>query len=201
MPSLADLPVEFVGSFPDPAHRLSPILPEIAVIGRSNVGKSSLINAVTGRKIARTSATPGKTQHLNVFRFPTFYLIDLPGYGYARLSLVERRRLRRLVHDAMVGRPDLAAVIWLLDIRHPPSKDDLAMRELLAESRRETIVTLTKADKLSRTRAIAAARDRARELDLDPDDIVVTSATARTGVADLRELIVEVAAGPRPHGS
>ncbi len=196
MTRFADLPVEFVGSFPDPAHRLSPVLPEIAFFGRSNVGKSSLINAVVGRRIARTSGTPGKTQHLNVFRFPTFYLIDLPGYGYAKLSLTERRRLQALVHDTIVGRTDLAAVVWLLDIRHPPSSIDLAMRDLLADARREAIVVLTKADKLSRVKRAAAARSRAAELEIDPDDLVISSSTTGLGLDDLRDLVLEAVGGP-----
>ncbi len=195
MASITDLPIEFVGSFPDPRQRLAPILPEIAVLGRSNVGKSTLINAVVGRRIARTSGTPGKTQHLNVFRFPTFYLIDLPGYGYAKLSLSERRRLRALVYDTVVGRTDLAAVMWLLDIRHPPSKDDLAMRDLLAESKRETIVILTKSDKLPQAQRLAAVRARAVDLEVDAEDVVVTSATKGTGLEELGELMLEAVAG------
>jgi GTP-binding protein len=190
VPSLTDLPVEFVGSFPDPRQRLAPALPEVLVIGRSNVGKSSLINAMVGRRIARTSATPGKTQHLNVFRFPSFYLIDLPGYGYAKLSLAERRRLRSLVQDTVAKRHRLATVLWLLDIRHPPSQDDLAMRDLLAEAKRETIVALTKADKLSRAGQTKAIRARAAELEVDLDDVVVTSAARGIGVAELGELLL-----------
>jgi len=187
-----DRTIEFVGSFPDPLQRLAPPLPEIAFLGRSNVGKSSLLNAVAGRRLARTSATPGKTQHLNVFRFPGFYLIDLPGYGYARHSLVERRRLRALVRETVARRRTLAAVVWLLDIRHPVSRDDLEIRELLIEGRREVIVALTKADKLSRVRSLEAARGRARELAVNVDDVVITSATKKSGIEELRDLIDEV---------
>ncbi|MGE0441250.1 MAG: ribosome biogenesis GTP-binding protein YihA/YsxC [Gemmatimonadales bacterium] len=188
---LAPLAVDFIGSFPDPRHRLEPVLPEIAFLGRSNVGKSSLINAVTGRRIARTSGTPGKTQHLNAFRFPEFYLIDLPGYGYARLSQAERRRLRALVDGVIRNRPALAVVVWLLDCRHPPSNDDLAMSELLADAGRETIVVLTKTDKLSQSQRAAAIRARADDLGLDPDLLVPTSSSRGTGIADLGELMLE----------
>lgn len=187
---LRALDVSFVGSFPDPRHRLEPTLPEVAFLGRSNVGKSSLINAVVGRRIARTSATPGKTQHLNAFRFPQFYLLDLPGYGYAKLSLGDRRRLRTLVHETVEGRAGLKAVVWLLDIRHAPSKEDLAMRDLLADAGRETMVVLTKADKLSRSQRLKAAAERAGELEVDADDIVVTSSAEGFGVGDLGEMIL-----------
>jgi len=195
--SLSELPVEFVGSFPDPRHRLTPIRPEVAFLGRSNVGKSSLINAVVGRRIARTSGTPGKTQHLNVFRFPSFYLVDLPGYGYAKLALGERRRLRALVDDTIRGRTDLAAVVWLLDIRHPTTADDHSMYQLLAESRREAIVVLTKVDKLPRSQRLAARRERARELDLEPDDLLLTSSSKGEGIAELASLIEEAVAERR----
>lgn len=198
MTRLTDQTVEFVGSFPDPRHLLAPPLPEIAVLGRSNVGKSSLINALAGRRIARTSGTPGKTQHLNAFRFPGFYLIDLPGYGYARLSLTERRRLRDLVTGVVQQRPTLRTVLWLLDVRHPPSTDDLKIRDLLAEAGREAIVALTKADKLPQAQRSKAVKARAEDLDLDVDDLVVTSSTKRTGIADLDELIQEAVEAGRP---
>ncbi len=192
---LTELAVSFVGSFPDPQQPLDPALPEIAILGRSNVGKSSLINAVVGRRIARTSGTPGKTQHLNAFQFPTFYLIDLPGYGYARLPHGERKRLRALVDGVIGKRPRLRGVVWLLDIRHPPSKEDFTMRDLLADAGRETVVVLTKADKLPRARRAAAIRDRSAELEVAVDDIVVTSSAEGTGISDLGELILEIAAG------
>ena len=130
-----DLPVDFVGSFPDPAVRLSPILPEIAFVGRSNVGKSSLLNALTGRAgLARVSGTPGKTAHVNVFRLPGFYMVDLPGYGFARASKSVREGYRKLVDGYLSRREMLMGVVWLLDVRHMPSKDDIAMQELLIES-------------------------------------------------------------------
>jgi len=185
LPPLTSLPVEFVGSFPDPLHQLVPALPEIAFLGRSNVGKSSLINALVGRRIAKTSGTPGKTTFLNVFRFPSFYLIDLPGYGYARASLAERRRLRRLVDGVVRGRAGLAGVVWLLDIRHPPSKDDIAMGEMLEAWGRQAIVAFTKADKLSRARRLAAERARLEELGPAVVDAVATSSATGTGLPEL----------------
>ena len=95
----------------------------MALIGRSNVGKSSLLNALTGRpELARVSGTPGKTTLLNAFRLPTFYLVDLPGYGFARAGKAARAGYRRLVERYLLERPTLAGVVWLLDIRHDPSK-------------------------------------------------------------------------------
>ena len=158
------LPLEFVGSFPDPLHPLDPPLAEIALLGRSNVGKSSLLNALADhRKLARVSSTPGKTNLLNVYRMPAGYLLDLPGYGWARASKSDRAAFRKLVDGVVGKRASLRGVVWLLDIRHPPSPDDLDMQSLLAENERATLVVLTKADKLAqgeRNRAAAKARSK-----------------------------------------
>ena len=190
----APLPLEFVGSFPDPLHPLDPPLAEIALLGRSNVGKSSLLNALAGRRrLARISATPGKTELLNVYRMPAGYLLDLPGYGYARRSLVERAGFRKLVDGVIRDRPGLTGVVWLLDIRHPPSRDDLAMQDLLEASGRAALVVLTKADKLSRAERARAVRERARELGLTDDDLLPTSITTRLGIEELRDSILAAA--------
>jgi ribosome biogenesis GTP-binding protein YsxC/EngB len=134
---LAGVEIEFVGSFPDPLVRLTPPLPEVAFIGRSNVGKSSLLNALVGRRsLARVSATPGKTTLLNAYRLPRFYLVDLPGYGFARASKVERERHRTLIDRFLRERASLTGVAWLLDSRHEPSKNDQEIQRLLIESGR-----------------------------------------------------------------
>jgi len=183
---LAGADIEFVGSYPDPLVPLEPVLPEIAFIGRSNVGKSSLLNALVGRRrLARVSASPGKTTLVNAYRLAAFYLIDLPGYGFARASKSERARYRQLITRFLRERPTLTAVAWLLDARHEPSKDDREIQQLLVESERPVLAVLTKADKLGR----AAQRERAhaigRALELPDDQVQLTSAQTGLGIADL----------------
>jgi GTP-binding protein len=196
----SELAIEFVGSFPDPLTRLDPVLPEIAFIGRSNVGKSSLLNALTGRKgLARVSGTPGKTQHMNLFRLPTFYLVDLPGYGFAQANKGSRAGYRKLIEGYLGKREQLAGVVWLLDIRHDPSKDDLAFQDLLAESNRPALVVLTKADKLGRQKQQLQARTIAAALGLTAESLQPVSSVDDMGIAELGESIVAaVSAAPLP---
>ncbi len=196
--TLSRLPIEFVGSFPDPLQPLAPPLPEIAFVGRSNVGKSSLMNALVGRKqLARVSATPGKTQLMNVFRLPPCYFLDLPGYGFARASKSARETFRRLLEGVATERASLTGVVWLLDIRHPPSKDDLAIRELLAVSGRPVLAVLTKADKLGRGGQVDAAAARAKELGMAPDELILSSGTTGLGMSDLGDSILALVSGER----
>jgi GTP-binding protein len=190
---LAGVEIEFVGSFPDPLVRLTPPLPEVGFIGRSNVGKSSLLNALVGRrKLARVSATPGKTTLLNAYRLSRFYLLDLPGYGFARASKAERGGYRRLIERFLRERATLTGIAWLLDSRHEPSKADHEIQELLIESGRPALLVLTKADKLGR----AAQRERVRSiggaLGLPEDQIQLTSAHTGLGIGDLAESILSL---------
>ena len=195
---LHGLPVEFVGSFPDPLVRLEPPLPEVALIGRSNVGKSSLLNALVGRPgLARVSGSPGKTTLLNAFRLPAFYLVDLPGYGFARAGKAARAGYRRLVTRYLGERPSLVGVVWLLDVRHPPSKDDLAIQRLLIESGRPVLAALTKADKLTRTAGLARARELAAALGLHEDQVQLTSSRSRQGIPELGLSILDTVGGHR----
>jgi GTP-binding protein len=188
---LAELPVEFVGSFPDPMVRLVPPMPEIAFIGRSNVGKSSLLNALVGRPgLARVSGTPGKTTLLNAFRLPGFYLVDLPGYGFARAGKAARAGYRRMVTRYLQERATLAGVVWLLDVRHDPSKDDFEIQELLAGSGRPVLAVLTKGDKLTRSAQAARAAEVAAALGLQEDQVQLTSSRSRLGIDDLARSIM-----------
>jgi GTP-binding protein len=193
---LHQLPVEFVGSFPDPLVEFDPPLPEVALIGRSNVGKSSLFNALVGRPgLARVSGTPGKTTLLNVFRLPAFYLVDLPGYGFARAGKAARAGYRRLVTRYLGKRPTLAGVVWLFDVRRDPSKDDFEIQDLLIQSGRPVLAALTKSDKLTRTAGIARTRELAAALGLHEDQVQLTSSKSRLGIAELGQSILAIVGG------
>lgn len=129
-----------------------PVLPEYAFIGRSNVGKSSLINLLAGRaNLAKTSATPGKTQLINHFRInKAWYLVDLPGYGYAKISRTEREKWEKMIFDYLVNRPNLVCTFVLIDSRLEMQKVDLWFMERLAELEVPFNLVFTKTDKLKK---------------------------------------------------
>jgi len=180
---------QYIGSFPRADTQLDPPLPEVAFLGRSNVGKSSLLNALVGRRIAKTSGTPGKTRALNVYLIErSHYFLDLPGYGYARAGKAQRAAFRGLLKHALL-REQLRGVVWLLDIRHPPSVDDRVMQDVLAEGAMHVLAALTKGDKLSREQRRIRERDLRGELELPEDQVLVTSARTGEGIAELREAI------------
>lgn len=167
------------------------ILPEVAFSGRSNVGKSSLINRLLGRKaLARTSATPGKTASINFYRLDTMRLVDLPGYGYAKVSDAERRRWDKLIQGYLDADRDLRLVLQLVDFRHPPTKDDRLMIEYFVECGIPFVVVLTKADKLNKTeRAAREAAMAAEFAAYEGIQIVPFSAINGEGVDTLREIL------------
>ncbi|XID93591.1 ribosome biogenesis GTP-binding protein YihA/YsxC [Paenibacillaceae bacterium WGS1546] len=144
---------EFVISAVGPGQYPAEGLPEVALAGRSNVGKSSLINRMLLRRnLARTSQQPGKTQTLNYYRINgELFFVDFPGYGYARVSKSEREAWGRMIEKYLRGREPLKLVLQLVDVRHPPSADDVRMYEWLAHYGIPMIVVATKADKISRS--------------------------------------------------
>lgn len=163
------------------------------MVGRSNVGKSSLLNAVLGRPgIARVSGTPGKTRALNVFRLPTFYLVDLPGYGYAKADKKTRTEIHHMLSGFLGDRPSIAGVVWLLDIRRDPSDEDEEVFSLFGEQQHPVLAVLTKADKLAYGAREKRSRELARMLGLGEDQVQVTSSLTGLGVADLGASILEL---------
>lgn len=169
-------------------------LPEYAFIGRSNVGKSSLINMLTGRKgLAMTSQKPGKTQLINHFIInKEWYLVDLPGYGYARLSKDGRDGLRRMIEDYVLERRELVCLFVLLDARLEPQKIDLEFIEWLGEESVPFALVFTKADKLSKGKLsanISAYKDRLLEAWEELPPLFITSSEERTGREELLNYI------------
>jgi GTP-binding protein len=181
------------------------VLPEVAVSGRSNVGKSSLLNTLLGRKgLARISKTPGKTQILHFFRVnDAFHLVDLPGYGYARVPAKVLHAWRRMMQDYLRNRQQLCGVIQLVDARHPPSRQDHEMIEwLLAEKLAFCLVT-TKMDKLRRGERGRALSQVVHALDLPPEQpLVPYSSRTGEGRSELLDWLMHAiaAAGPQIGG-
>ncbi len=167
--------------------------PEIAFVGRSNVGKSSLLNALLGRKnLAYTSKTPGKTQQLNFFLVDNrFYIVDLPGYGYAKAPKSNRAQWAQLQERYLAERGSLRGVVQLVDSRHPPMDSDVELIERLSALGRPHLLALTKADKLSgngRTQAQRRIDESLSEMGLDRP-VVLTSAETNRGIGALRRWI------------
>ncbi|BBM70824.1 ribosome biogenesis GTP-binding protein YihA/YsxC [Rhodothermus marinus] len=164
-------------------------LPEVAFAGRSNVGKSSLLNALLRAPgLARTSSTPGKTRQLNFYRVnEQLYFVDLPGYGYARTSQQERRLWGRLITRYLQERPTLALVVHLIDSRHPPTPLDEAMMDLMRGQHVPYLIALTKADKVSGNRRAQAVREAERALQARAMEVPIIPTSAHTGLG-LREL-------------
>lgn len=147
-------------------------IPEVALAGRSNVGKSSFINTLLNRKnLARTSGKPGKTQLLNFFNIDDkLRLVDVPGYGYARVSKKEREKWGRMIEEYLTSRENLKAVVSLVDFRHEPSADDVQMYEFLKYYEIPVILVATKADKIPRGKWNKHESIIKKKLDFDPAD-------------------------------
>ena len=166
--------------------------PEVAFAGRSNVGKSSLLNKLLNRRgLAKTSGTPGKTQTINFFDVNNrFYFVDLPGYGYAKVPKALKAKWRRVMTSYLVRREPLRLVVHLLDVRHPPTDNDLDMLGLLEEAQKPTLIVATKLDKLKRAQRASHLRQVRECLDLDEDALVVPfSAVTGEGVRPVWDVI------------
>lgn len=187
--------VEFLGGMAE-RHGWRPdsSLPEVAFAGRSNVGKSSLLNSLVRRKsFARVSRTPGRTREINFFRINNgFVLVDLPGYGYARISKERKSEWQPLIESYLKRTTQLRGMVLLLDIRRDPSDDDRAMLDFLAEVGVPTIVALTKTDKLSKVAARERVAAITRTLRLESEQVIPFSAHSGEGRFEMLEAITDL---------
>ena len=183
---------EFITSAARPPQYPPAGVKEIAFAGRSNVGKSSLINLIVGRKaLAKVSSSPGKTRTINFFNInDEFRIVDLPGYGFAKVSKAEQESWGKMMETYLSKREDLVSVILLVDSRHEPTAQDVQMYEWLQYYGLSGVVAATKTDKISRNeinKNIAVIR---KKLSMDPDDVIIpVSALKRTGVEDLTSIM------------
>ncbi len=171
---------------------------EIAFAGRSNVGKSTLINKIMNRKsLARISAVPGKTATINFYKVDSIRIVDLPGYGYAKVAKSEKHRWADLIEGYLDSERDLRLIFLLIDMRHAPSKDDLQMIHYLVERELPFVIILTKADKLKPTERKRRMAAFAEEIPYFNDiHIVPFSSMTREGVEEIRAMITEIAENP-----
>jgi GTP-binding protein len=178
-------------------------LPEVAFAGRSNVGKSSLLNRLVRRKaFARVSNTPGRTREINFFKVnDRFVLVDLPGYGYARIAKARKAEWLPLIEGYLRQAPALRGVVQLLDVRHTASSDDLQMLDFLADVGVPTIVALTKIDKLRPQELPVRMRELALQLQLDEEQMIPFSATTNAGRDDLAAAVVSLVEQPSWRGA
>jgi GTP-binding protein len=198
--------VEFAGAIGRPGQAPPGTLPQVAFAGRSNVGKSSLINRLLDRhrkQIARVSGQPGKTQEINFYRIAAdlngeadeFFLVDLPGYGFARAPRPVREAWRPLIESYIGKSEDLLGVVQLLDARHDPTPEDLRMIEYLASIEMPTLFVLTKIDKLKNAEREKRTRTLTAQLSLDADQVVPFSSTTGEGRDELLESLRLLLAG------
>ena len=187
--------LEFIGGLAEAGGWRPPSeLPEVAFAGRSNVGKSSLLNSLVRRKkFARVSNTPGRTREINFFKVnDTFVLVDLPGYGYARISKEKRNLWRPMIEGYLRHTSQLRGIVLLLDIRREPTPDDHGMVDFLADLGVPTIVVITKADKLPRAQAAARVQEISGALGLDEEQVILFSSVTGQGRNELAEAVVSV---------
>jgi GTP-binding protein len=193
--------LEFLGGMASPAGwRPEATLPEIAFAGRSNVGKSSLINRLLRRsKAARVSNTPGRTREINFFRINNqFVLVDLPGYGYAKVSKDRKAEWKPMIEGYLRGGQALRGIVQLLDIRHDPTNDDIQMLDFLADVGVPTMIVMTKTDKLTKAQAATRIAAIVASLGLDEDQVIPFSSVTGDGRDDLAEAVMSLVATPAP---
>ena len=179
---------EFIISAVKPAQYPTDNLVEFAFVGKSNVGKSSLINTLTNRrKLVKVSGTPGKTRLINFFLINnSFYFVDLPGYGYAKVAKVEKAKWGSMIEDYLISRPQLQKVALLVDVRHKPSQDDISMYQWIKHFGYEVVIVATKKDKLNRAELVKSNKLIRETLNLAPnEDIINISSLKKIGVEDL----------------
>jgi len=191
-------PIKVTASFVTSLARPGPFpgqgLPEVAMVGRSNVGKSSLINGLTGSRLARTSSEPGRTRLINVFLLnDQVHLIDLPGYGFARVSRDEKARWAAMIESYLTGAQHLKLAAMLVDVRHAPTGDDVAMAGYLRHYNIPFFVAATKADKLSRAAVSRSVPVICRALAVQPWDVVPFSSTTLAGRDQVLSRVLAVA--------
>ena len=184
--------VEFAGAIGRPGQAPPADLRQVAIAGRSNVGKSSLVNAVVGRKrIARVSGTPGKTREINFYLIDNrFFLVDLPGYGFARAPEAVRDAWRRLVEKYLTRNDRLDGLILLLDCRRGVQEPDRQLLDYVSADEIPVLVVLTKMDKLNRSGRTKAVADVKSQLEIPADQVVATSAQTGEGVDVLTESLL-----------
>lgn len=169
---------------------------EIAFAGRSNVGKSTLINKIFQRKsLARVSAVPGKTATINFYALPPLTIVDLPGYGYAKVAKSEKQRWSGLISNYLASDRDLRLILLLIDMRHAPSKDDLQMIDFLIECELPFLIVLTKADKLNKTEREKRMKAFQTEIPyFSQIHVIPFSSMTREGVREVQAVLEEIAA-------
>ena len=180
----------FEASYGTVAQLPEPTTPEVSFVGRSNVGKSSLLNKLIGRKqLAKVSSQPGKTANINFFDVDGVRFVDLPGYGFAKVSRSEKQRWADLIGGYFEQERSFNLVVALVDIRHDAQKLDLEMLAFLIEAELPFVVALTKADKLSRSKQMQQLASLSRQFGLSKDQMIVTSSEKGTGIDELRRTI------------
>ena len=175
------------------AHFPTDNLPEFLFVGRSNVGKSSFINALCNTKIARTSSNPGKTQVINFFMINNaFYFVDVPGYGYARVSKTKIEEFGKMIENYITNRDNLKAVFLLIDFKVGPTSDDLLMYDFLKFYNKKIYIICTKSDKVNMSNTIKTKKSIISKLNIDEKDLIITSSEKKLNLDKCLNIVEEL---------